>query len=338
VLETTTLPSSGQISGGLTHTAGWINGYPTATTTPSLSDKAYARFGCKIQATVQDCAKNPDCNYQYLRDPSLQIGIGSRQKEDMWYDVMLSYGAPDGFMGWLLFVFSMLSLVLYFVTSSDSGSLVIDILSANGCEEPPVVQRIFWAVMEGLTASALLVAGGSNSLNALSTVSIVAGLPYTVLLCFTCVSTWRALQMDAGDIVYSKDTEFTISLAEVVVAKCGTYLVPFLTNLLCPILVIAKHGNILYTIMAALFFYTDWIFAIMGMLGFSGWSAMAAMSYLMFVGIVWDIRGKARAKKNIPGNVVEDFFAIFLFYPGVMIQLDKEFSSVNAVAAVGPTP
>ena len=59
------------------------------------------------------------------------------------------------------------AIVLYFVTSSDSGSLVIDCLSSNGDPEPPKVQRVFWALMEGATATALLVAGGKKGLTAL---------------------------------------------------------------------------------------------------------------------------------------------------------------------------
>ena len=53
-------------------------------------------------------------------------------------------------------------IVLYFVTSSDSGSLVIDCLASNGDPDPPAVQRVFWATMEGATATALLVAGGKE--------------------------------------------------------------------------------------------------------------------------------------------------------------------------------
>ena len=69
--------------------------------------------------------------------------------------------------GTFLSVISIISLVLYFVTSSDSGSLVIDCLSANGHPDPPVIQRIFWAVTEGACATGLLVAGGSKALTAL---------------------------------------------------------------------------------------------------------------------------------------------------------------------------
>ena len=81
----------------------------------------------------------------------------------MWFDVMRSYGQ----LGPFLSVFSLFGLVLYFVTSSDSGSLVIDCLTANGDPDPPAIQRVFWAFTEGATATALLVAGGKNGLTAL---------------------------------------------------------------------------------------------------------------------------------------------------------------------------
>ena len=61
---------------------------------------------------------------------------------------------------------------MYFVTSSDSGSLVIDCLTSNGDPDPPKIQRVFWAMMEGATASALLAAGGKGGLDALQTAGI----------------------------------------------------------------------------------------------------------------------------------------------------------------------
>ena len=87
--------------------------------------------------------------------------------EQMWFDVMQSYGQ----IGTFLSVFSMFAIVLYFVTSSDSGSLVIDCLTANGDPDPPAIQRVFWALTEGATATALLVAGGKNSLDALQVIT-----------------------------------------------------------------------------------------------------------------------------------------------------------------------
>ena len=71
---------------------------------------------------------------------------------------------------------SIASLILYFVTSSDSGSLVIDCLTSNGNPSPPVFQRIFWSCTEGAVAMALLFVGGEDSLGALRS---VRGLPFS---------------------------------------------------------------------------------------------------------------------------------------------------------------
>jgi len=70
---------------------------------------------------------------------------------------------------------------IFFVTSSDSGSLVVDSITSGGKLDAPVGQRIFWALMEGAVAAALLFAGG---LKALQSVVISAGLPFAVLLLF----------------------------------------------------------------------------------------------------------------------------------------------------------
>ena len=75
----------------------------------------------------------------------------------MLFDILSAYG-PRGFSD-LLSCVALACLVLYFVTSSDSGSLVVDILSANGHPDPPMFQRIFWSFTEGATAVALLYSG-----------------------------------------------------------------------------------------------------------------------------------------------------------------------------------
>jgi choline/glycine/proline betaine transport protein len=68
--------------------------------------------------------------------------------------------------------------ITFFVTSSDSGSLVIDIITSGGHPDPPVRQRIFWAVLEGVVAGVLLFMGGTAALSALQTASITMGLPF----------------------------------------------------------------------------------------------------------------------------------------------------------------
>ncbi|MEJ2344303.1 MAG: choline BCCT transporter BetT [Gammaproteobacteria bacterium] len=83
--------------------------------------------------------------------------------------------------------------VTFFVTSSDSGSLVIDIITSGGEGEPPVWQRIFWALTEGVVAAVLLVAGG---LSALQTAAISTALPFAVVMLVVCYGLLRGLRME----------------------------------------------------------------------------------------------------------------------------------------------
>ncbi len=84
-----------------------------------------------------------------------------------------------------------LCIVLFFVTSSDSASMVIDIIASGGNPNPPVGTRLFWALTEGAVAAALLFAGG---LRALQAASITAALPFVVILILTCWGLVVALQ------------------------------------------------------------------------------------------------------------------------------------------------
>ena len=80
--------------------------------------------------------------------------------------------------------------IFFFVTSSDSGSLVVDHLTSGGKLDSPVPQRIFWAIMEGLLAAILLLGGG---LKALQTASITTGLPFTIVLLLMIYSLYKGL-------------------------------------------------------------------------------------------------------------------------------------------------
>jgi BCCT family betaine/carnitine transporter len=86
--------------------------------------------------------------------------------------------------------------LVFFVTSSDSGSLVIDGITAGGKTDAPMIQRVFWAVLEGIIAIALLVGGGSEALGAIQAAAITIGLPFTVLMLIMCVSLWKGLHSD----------------------------------------------------------------------------------------------------------------------------------------------
>ena len=84
-----------------------------------------------------------------------------------------------------------LLVVTFFVTSSDSGSLVIDIITSGGEPEPPVWQRVFWALTEGAVAAVLLLAGG---LAALQTGAIASGFPLAAILLVVCYGLFTALR------------------------------------------------------------------------------------------------------------------------------------------------
>jgi choline/glycine/proline betaine transport protein len=84
---------------------------------------------------------------------------------------------------------------IFFVTSSDSGSFVVDMLTSGGHPNPPVWQRIFWAVSEGVVAALLLVAGG---LRALQSAAIDTGLPFCVVMLAICFGLVKALRADSA--------------------------------------------------------------------------------------------------------------------------------------------
>ncbi|WP_116246741.1 BCCT family transporter [Nocardiopsis sp. FIRDI 009] len=104
-------------------------------------------------------------------------------------------GALFGLLGGLpggtvLVAGAVVLIVLFFVTSSDSGSLVVDMLASGGSAETPVWSRVFWATAEGLVAVTLLLAGG---LGALQVGAILIALPFSVVMLLMCVATWKQL-------------------------------------------------------------------------------------------------------------------------------------------------
>ncbi|MEH6647866.1 BCCT family transporter, partial [Sulfitobacter sp.] len=83
--------------------------------------------------------------------------------------------------------------IVFFVTSSDSGSLVVDTITAGGKVDAPVPQRVFWCLFEGAVAIALLLGGG---LAALQSMVISTGLLFTFILLGLCYCIFRGLQSE----------------------------------------------------------------------------------------------------------------------------------------------
>ena len=86
-----------------------------------------------------------------------------------------------------------LMVVVFFVTSCDSGAMVVDMLCSHGKNDTPVWQRIYWAVGVGLVSGILLIAGG---LNALQTMTIATALPFAIILLLSLVGLIKALRVE----------------------------------------------------------------------------------------------------------------------------------------------
>ena len=96
---------------------------------------------------------------------------------------------------------SLLAVVLvltFFITSADSGSLVIDIITAGGKLDTPRYQRAFWAVLLGFIAAALLIGGGSDALSALQAGTITMAVPFTLVLLLSCLCLVLGLLSEAN--------------------------------------------------------------------------------------------------------------------------------------------
>ncbi|SEL85247.1 choline/glycine/proline betaine transport protein [Colwellia chukchiensis] len=94
----------------------------------------------------------------------------------------------------VLSFFSVLMIVIFFVTSCDSGAMVVDMLSSHGSNETPLWQRLYWAIGIGIVAAILLLAGG---LNALQTMTIASALPFSIVLLIAIVGLVKALKVEA---------------------------------------------------------------------------------------------------------------------------------------------
>ena len=242
----------------------------------------------------------------------------------MWFDVVGSYPGT----GFLLSVLSLASIVLYFVTTSDSASLVTDSLASNGIQHTPVGQRVFWALTQGACATALLTAGGTEALQALQAASVAAGLPFTVVICFFYVALWRAFRLETGDLSADRprfhvDLLGTLSTCRLC-AKClVAFVAPwyYIAN--------AKHrlrrsstNKLLVMVALAGMLYLSVVLVVLESVATNmGYVGLAV--YFGFASYVASIRNDFRTQESILGNLMEDFFAGLLMYPCVAVQLDE---------------
>jgi BCCT family betaine/carnitine transporter len=130
---------------------------------------------------------------QVITDASAPVGAASQE-------IKLFHMLADFPLSGLLSLIGIVLVLVFFVTSSDSGSLVIDTITAGGKTDAPVSQRVFWCVFEGLAAAVLLLVGGAEALGALQAMAVSTGLPFTVVLLAMCVSLWIGLSRAAKEL------------------------------------------------------------------------------------------------------------------------------------------
>lgn len=262
------------------------------------------------------------------------------------YDLMRPYAVYAPFMYVLLWV----GLFFYFITSSDSGSYIDDLLSASGLSKPPPLQKIYWGFTEGAVASALV--GGSpagdwsNIMKGLRSVSICAGMPLTVLMCLMVPATYRALKREFGDADIINSKKFNSQLFDF--CECykpknksvpywgqtGKCLTKQLIALVCPGVGIFKalsskglesHKITRFTaaIVAQLLFLAWFIFQLLD-IGPEDSGSFSWVCFMFLTTIVAYTRWQIRQVHNIWGNLLEDLWVSLTMYPFVVAQCELQ--------------
>ena len=128
-----------------------------------------------------------------------QRGLGNLNEPVGEISLILFYMLDNLLFPIFTSLFALFMLVLFFVTSSDSGSLVIDTITSGGKSDPPRIQRVIWAVIQGLLAIVLLVGGGSYALSAIQSGAISMAAPFIFILIAATISLLRGIYIEVYD-------------------------------------------------------------------------------------------------------------------------------------------
>jgi len=258
-------------------------------------------------------------------------------KDNQIYHIMEPYANATGFLQFFLW----LGLVIYFLTSSDSGSMTDDIISASGlsAERVPWWQKVFWCWTEGLVAIALVNTGGA--LKALQALSIVIGLPYTILLCMMVPSLYRLVKKEVGDEDIATSYKFNTQLGdifELFSPKCGSpcspgkHVTSILLGLVFPFLAVFKvfkhlkpeaPTQAMLIGLTAQCFHLAWLIFMIVEWANGGRNAhnMAWLWFTFFLCVVTFARVEMRYKHKVWGSVFDDIFAAMFLWPIALAQL-----------------
>lgn len=103
-------------------------------------------------------------------------------------------------IGDILSIVAIVLIIVFFVTTLDSGSIVIDSMTAGGKLEVPIKQKVVWAVISGAIAMVMLWVGGTESVQALQSITIIAALPFTIILVLGCFSLLKGMLTEVSKV------------------------------------------------------------------------------------------------------------------------------------------
>lgn len=289
------------------------------------------------------------------------------------FNVLYSFSYPESFgevgMGPTLTVLYLFAVAVYFCTSSDSGSLVVDFLASNGRHEHHWLQRLFWALTEGAVATALLNAGGADGLAALQAASIISGLPFTVFLLYLMQTIYEFCSQAVNDDQKFYDVgnrkefrmpvyggvfnvmEYFASLGNVheerialgIDRPANEHVVEFVKGIFVPFVSLyeistkfypaasQRRGNLL-TVGVYTFLHLAWIVLFICVAKWPALRAWGWCAYFVNGCILTGIKMDYRDRNDIHGNFVGDFFSSLFFFPQVLAQLIVEIRAEDFIS------
>jgi choline/glycine/proline betaine transport protein len=137
-----------------------------------------------------------------LAGPEAGGGIVEAVQQNVAMALYATFDAMQlGVIGVIASVIGTILVATYFVTSSDSGTLVVTTIISEGAEHPLLRHRLMWGSLEGLIAAVLLIAGGSAALSTLQTASIIAALPFSIVLLLMCVALTKSVVVEYRNVI-----------------------------------------------------------------------------------------------------------------------------------------
>jgi len=303
--------------------AAGLNGSTAELTYGSLADKSVIGFNVSN-------LDGAGTHWQSVGDNVVKLY--SLSTEDVLFEHLNYYGGKD----WATFmtVTVLICIVLYFVTSSDSASFVVDVMAANGAQEPPLVQKIFWAFTEGAAAAALLASAGESdptaALNAVKALPIILGLPFTFLLFWMCQGLLIVCKEETGDLPVVRKN-FSTFIFNIEPMSFVAILFPFV-----PLGRVASKiwgGSVLqYSVSYGVLWFTMIVFLCLGAAD-TAFAYMGAALYFMMALAVAGLRIAVRVSLGITGDMISDACACCFAFPWVIGQMAAEDYGSAAEAA-----